>query len=33
VSPPALRLSQLGYDTALLGAVELARQGHAGAVF
>ncbi|HET9223316.1 MAG TPA: ROK family protein, partial [Roseiflexaceae bacterium] len=28
VPAPALRLSQLGYDTALLGAIELARQGH-----
>jgi predicted NBD/HSP70 family sugar kinase len=27
VPAPALRLSQLGYDTALLGAIELARQG------
>jgi glucokinase len=27
VPAPALRLSRLGYDTALLGAVELARQG------
>jgi predicted NBD/HSP70 family sugar kinase len=29
VPAPALRLSQLGYDTALLGAIELARQGQA----
>jgi predicted NBD/HSP70 family sugar kinase len=28
VAAPTLRLSQLGYDTALLGAVELARRGH-----
>ena len=33
VPAPALRLSQLGYDTALLGAVELARRGHDGVGF
>ena len=33
VPAPVVRLSRLGYDTALLGAAELARRGHDGAAF
>jgi hypothetical protein len=33
VPAPVLRLSRLGYDTALLGAVELARRGLDGTAF